>query len=69
MIKLVRKLAEFLCKLSAVFFLVGTVFVPYSMNIWKLTNETGPISEWAAVEALRFAGVFVIPLGWIMGWL
>lgn len=38
-------------------------------NIFKLINGNLALAEWTAVEILRLIGIFVPPLGSVMGFL
>lgn len=38
------------------------------MNLVKLVNMTATIADWTALEVLRLVGVFVFPLGALLGY-
>ncbi len=38
-------------------------------NIVKLVQHVGPVAEWSAMEITRCIGIFVPPLGVVMGYL
>lgn len=42
-------------------------FIGWVMNIIKIFGA-GPISEWTATVLVRVIGVFVAPIGAILGW-
>lgn len=39
------------------------------MNIYKLVVTAGPIAEFGALEVLRVVGIFLAPLGAVMGFM
>lgn len=42
-------------------------FIGWVMNIVTVFNS-GPIAEWTATTLVRIIGIFVAPIGAVLGW-
>lgn len=42
--------------------------IGWLMNIVKILNNGFEIAQWGGIEALRVVGIFLAPLGGILGW-
>lgn len=52
------------------FIIIGlyvAAFMGWILNIIAIFNS-GPVSEWTGVTITRVAGIFIAPLGAVMGW-
>lgn len=38
-------------------------------NIWKMAKSTVQLADWGALEVLRVVGIFVAPLGSVLGYI
>lgn len=48
---------------------VYAVFIyGWVMNIIALVAHAGPVASWTAIEVARVVGIFVIPLGAVLGY-
>lgn len=57
------KLAPVVCIGIWLFLAIGWV-----MNIVKILNNGFEIAQWGGVEFMRVVGIFLAPLGGILGW-
>ena len=43
-------------------------FIGWIMNIWKIIDSGFVLAEWGGMQVARVIGVFVAPLGAVLGW-
>lgn len=63
----VRKFTEWTVVLYVVLFVA--LVVGWIMNLFKVLQISAPMSEWGVMEILRIVGVFVAPVGGVLGYL
>lgn len=42
--------------------------IGWIMNIWKIIDSGFVLAEWGGMQVARVIGVFVAPLGAVLGW-
>lgn len=48
--------------------LIAVLLIGWLVNIYTIATSDVGISEYGAVEILRIVGIFIAPLGGILGW-
>lgn len=48
-------------------FVIAAV-IGWIMNIWKIIDSGFVLAEWGGMQVARVIGVFVAPLGAVLGW-
>lgn len=48
-------------------FIFFAIVVGWIMNIFKLVIS-GPVGLWEGIEIMRVLGIFIFPLGAVLGW-
>jgi len=51
----------------AVLLLVAAGFIGWGMNVYKIFTIDIPLAEFGIAEVMRIVGIFVAPLGAVMG--
>ncbi|HEJ7888695.1 hypothetical protein [Serratia quinivorans] len=42
--------------------------IGWIMNVWKIIDTGFVLAEWGGLQVARVIGVFVAPLGAVLGW-
>ncbi|WP_447887667.1 hypothetical protein [Serratia fonticola] len=50
------------------FLVVIAGIIGWIMNIWKIIDSGFVLAEWGGMQVARVIGVFVAPLGAVLGW-
>lgn len=48
-------------------FIFFSIVIGWVMNIFKLVTS-GPVGLWEGLEIMRVLGIFIFPLGAVLGW-